>query len=229
MRALVADWAPAPLSVPGGTLSQRSRGRGPLVSSKYERTRPWQVSLRAMSQAPVPRVPSVLRGAPLRKTNFMEEFQKSYLRAIAASSGCIVASFEVDDGIDAQLNHKSDRHTHEPDGTARLELQLKATHSPLKGDHISATMSQKRFRYYRTLAPTVHKIVIVMHLPPDQADWIKASEHSLNIHHCAYWINLVDHPDSKAENPTVNALRANIFDDEALCGIMQRIGQGGRP
>lgn len=76
MRALVADCARAPLSVPGGTLSQTSRGRGPLVSSKYERTRPWQVSLRAMSQAPVPRAPSVLRGAPLRKTNFMEELQK---------------------------------------------------------------------------------------------------------------------------------------------------------
>lgn len=186
-------------------------------------------SVGVMSSSSVPSTPMILRGAPHRKTNFMEEFQKSYLRAIAAASGCVVGTFEFDDGIDVQFNHKSEHHVQLTDRTARLELQLKATHVPMSNGHISVKMTQQRFRYYRTENPTLHKLVVIMHVPSDPADWILATEESLSMHHCAYWINLVDYPDSPAENPTVSAPGTNIFDDAALCGIMKRIGEGGRP
>ncbi|SDP61763.1 protein of unknown function [Pedococcus dokdonensis] len=159
----------------------------------------------------------------------MEEFQGSYLRAIAAASGCLVARFDIDDGVDAQFNHKSSQHTAQPDLTARLEIQLKATHAPPSVASISAKMRQDRFQYYRTASPLMPKIVVIMHLPQDQADWVIASEDFLRIHHCSYWVNLAGLPDSSAVEPSVKAPRANVFDDEALCSIMQRIGQGGQP
>lgn len=172
----------------------------------------------------------VLRGSPHRKTNFMEEFQKAYLAAIAAAAGCTIGAFNVDDGIDAQLNHKSDAHTQLPDRTARLELQLKATHQqPAKSGAVSIQMARDRWDYYRTANPTIHKIVVILHMPNNAADWIKVSSSKLEMYHCSYWTNLAHSTPSNAERPTVVASAGNIFDDTALCEIMAKIGQGGAP
>lgn len=174
--------------------------------------------------------PLVVRGSPQRKTNFMEEFQRAYLSAISAAAGCLIADFSFDDGIDAQLNHRSPVHTSLTDQTARLEIQLKATHqAPPKLGGASALMRNDRFDHFRTANPTMHKVVVVMHMPPDPADWVAANRKRLLLHHASYWVNLAGAAPSNAANPTVNAPRSNLFDDAALCAIMQRIGQGGAP
>ncbi len=160
----------------------------------------------------------------------MEEFQKGYLAAIAAASGCVIAEFNFDDGIDAQLNHTSDAHTAITDRTARLEIQLKATYqAPPKSGGASIQMTQDRFDYYRIENPTLNKIVIVMHMPEDPSHWILASRKHLRIHHCSYWVNLAGRGPSTADRPTVTAPASNVFDDAALCAIMERIGTGGSP
>ncbi|MEU8306891.1 DUF4365 domain-containing protein [Actinomadura sp. NPDC048955] len=171
----------------------------------------------------------VIRGYPNRYTKMMEQFQESYIRAVAASAGCIIARFEIDDGIDLLLTHKSDRHM--GDKVARLEVQLKAT-SDYVGrdtDFLTATMRRDRWEYYRTKDCTINKIVVIMSMPALQDDWILAGHKALSMHHCAYWVNLHGAKFTNAENPTVRASKDHIFDDIALCEMMVRIGQGGRP
>ena len=49
-----------------------------------------------------------IRGLPHRKTNFMEQFQLNYVRAVAAAAGCLSGDSSIDDGIDLFLCHKAD-------------------------------------------------------------------------------------------------------------------------
>lgn len=49
-----------------------------------------------------------VRGLSHRKTNFMEQFQLNYVRAVAAAAGCLSGDSSIDDGIDLFLYHKAD-------------------------------------------------------------------------------------------------------------------------
>lgn len=172
--------------------------------------------------------PGALRGYPSRYKNMMEQLQVSYITAIAAAAGCIMSTPIIDDGIDIELKHKSDKHVSIPDRVARLELQLKATADPLNADgSISFPMSRDRWEYYRTKVPTVAKIVVIMSLPKRQQYWTYAREKSLSVHYAGYWVNIADAPDTDAKHPMVRA--KHLFNDIALCDIMERIGRGGAP
>src|SRR5690606_15799009 len=117
----------------------------------------------------------------------------------------------------------SDTHS-AADRTARLEVQLKATHNAPNGEYASAKLSRKRYNEFSVANPMVPKIVVIMHMPSDPADWIIAKSKSLRIHHSGYWVNLAGSPHSSALNPTVRAPLAQRFDDLSLCMMMSRIG-----
>src|SRR5690242_15432502 len=133
-----------------------------------------------MSERQVERLPasSALRGYPARYTDMMEHLQMSYVRAIAASAGCIVSKPEIDDGIDITLTHKADVHL--GDHIARLEVQLKATSVfNNQNDYVTATMRRDRWEYYRTKDCTINKIVVIMLMPKDQNEWTLAGHDAL--------------------------------------------------
>ncbi|OZE03187.1 hypothetical protein CH249_15470 [Rhodococcus sp. 05-2255-3B1] len=163
----------------------------------------------------------------------MEQFQLAYIRGVAAASGVGVSSPEIDEGIDVTLTHKSERHTGKDDFTARLEVQLKSTGGRVSADgtKVSASLSMDRYDYYRTLDASVPKIVVLMHVPRLQDEWLRETEDSLKFHHLSYWVNLSGQPDGDPDKAsvTVTAHTSNIFTDHTLCAMMERIGQGGQP
>jgi hypothetical protein len=156
----------------------------------------------------------------------MEALQKGYVRAIAAASGSvIVGEPETDEGVDLQLSHRLVSHGID----VRLEIQLKSTTSPIGENAISIQMKRDRYNYFRTPDPTVPRIIVIMSVPTEQDKWVQASGERLRIHHASYWVNLDGLPEATVANPTVSAPRTQVFDDIALCGIMERIGRGERP
>lgn len=178
---------------------------------------------------PQPPPRTMLRGSPKRITDFQEAFQESYLRAIAAAAGCVIAGKpEIDEGIDVLLSHTSSAHSIEK---VLLEVQLKATSTFVGSDidHLSVDVRRDRYDYYRTANPSVHKIIVIMSLPASQDDWVSFKHKRLALRHAAYWVNLAGAPANSAARPSVSAPKLNRFDDEALCGIMERIGQGSAP
>lgn len=174
---------------------------------------------------------NLLRGSPERLENFKEQFQLGYLGAVVAAAGCVISGVPtIDEGIDVRITHMNGSHTSE-DKMAYLEIQLKATarSANFENGFITATMSKKRYDYFRTPNPTMQRIAVIMSLPEPQCDWVSATHEFLTVRHCAYWVNLAGAEASDAENPTFRAPTENILDDVALCNIMSRIGQGGRP
>lgn len=49
-----------------------------------------------------------VRGLPHRKTNFMEQSQLNYVRAVAAAAGYLSGGSSIDDGLDVFLHRKAD-------------------------------------------------------------------------------------------------------------------------
>jgi hypothetical protein len=185
--------------------------------------------VRTMIRACLSSQPAI-RGYTDRYKNMMEALQVSYIRAIAASAGCIVSEPEIDDGIDLTLTHKSDHHSHINDRVALLEVQLKATARKINASgNLTVTMSHGRWEYFSTKDPIVNKIVVIMAMPSRQDYWTYARHKSLSIHYCGYWVNIAGATDSGAAEPTIRASQSQIFSDIALCDMMERIGQGGVP
>ncbi|GDY76156.1 hypothetical protein SAV31267_056410 [Streptomyces avermitilis] len=176
------------------------------------------------TSAEVPAEP--LRG-DLREKDRMEMLQEGYLRAVAAASGCTMAKPEPDDGIDWQLTHSSD--SHEVDCQIDLKIQLKSTWtspaSPSSG-FVSVNLSNDRLEMMARTPVMVHRILVAMIVPKDIARWVEASHDYFALRHCAYWRSLSGEVPSGREHTAVRVTTSNIFDDVALCGIMERIGKG---
>ncbi|SBS78262.1 conserved hypothetical protein [uncultured Mycobacterium sp.] len=174
--------------------------------------------------------PPALRGSEKRITDLMEAFQESYIRGVAAAAGCvIVGKPEIDEGIDVMLSHRADIHL--KDKFAFLQIQMKATTEGLveDGKFIRTQLRQDRYDLFRNDDPSIHRIVVVLHIPENQEDWLRVGDSALLLHHHAYWVSIEGKPASAAEKVTVKAPTDQLFDDLALCGIMARIGQGGAP
>lgn len=176
--------------------------------------------------APAP-LPAIIRGSPKRISDLKEAYQEGWVRAVAAASGVVVAKPEIDEGVDLLLTHRSTVHLNgEP---ARLEVQLKATETAANGTGFSVQIERDRYDYLRLPDPAVRKILIVMSVPPSQDDWVHASDKRARMRRSAYWVNLDGEPEKAAAMPSVTAPLTQRFDDRALCDMMVRIGQGGKP
>jgi Domain of unknown function (DUF4365) len=174
--------------------------------------------------------PPVVRGSPKRITDLMEAFQESYIRGVAAAAGCvIVGKPDIDEGVDVMLSHRSDIHAN--DEFAFLQVQMKATTLGLVEDdkYIKTALRNDRYETFRNDNPSIHRIVVILHLPESQEDWLRVGDGALQLHYHAYWVSLEGKPASTAEDVTVKAPTTQIFDDIALCRIMARIGQGDGP
>lgn len=172
------------------------------------------------------------RGPPLRgevnPTQRMESLQRGYLQAVTAAAGCTIGSFDIDDGIDALIKHRSSEHNSGRDQVLQVQLKSTATVPAGADGAVSVQFKLDRFELFAEPDPTVHKIVVIMVQPVSPDEWIVASHDCLTLRHCSYWVNIAGDL-STAANPTVSAPRAQIFDDIALCSIMERVGQGGAP
>lgn len=175
--------------------------------------------------------PEIVRGSPERLSNHKEQLQLGYVRAVVAASGCVIIGEPViDEGTDITIKHRF----REPDGSVRdayLEIQLKATETVFdsSAQYVTARMRRDRYDEYRSTNILIPKIAVIMTLPGQQKDWVTANHDALTIRHCSYWVNLAGAKASTAEHPTFRAPTNNVLDDVALCRIMERVHNGGRP
>ncbi|MCX2182393.1 DUF4365 domain-containing protein [Streptomyces sp. SKN60] len=177
------------------------------------------------------------RAAPLRgslaTTACMETLQVGYLHAVAAAAGCSLSQPFPDNGIDWHVSHSAPGHT--VDDEVTIKVQLKCTYQiPPRTQRdasgsFSFTLDNEHLAKLARTPVAVHKILVVMLVPRDREDWLRAGHERLDLRHCCYWINLAGHPVTGRRRTTVRIPTARIFDDRALCEIMARVGVGGRP
>lgn len=163
-------------------------------------------------------VTDTLLGAGDRK----EALSRVYARAVAAAAGYAVGECDFDrDGVDLRIH---------AGGKMRpaLDLQLKATvklPDPVGG--------YRRFplkrRNYDLLSEGVQtpRLLVVVDLPQNEAEWITIAEDGLTIRRRAYWLNLRDSPATdNTSSVTVEIPVGNRFNVATLRWLMDQSRRG---
>jgi len=158
-----------------------------------------------------------------------EQFSVAYCHAVAATAGLSIQgpSDPDDDSVDRTIGRSGGKGSQR---SPKLDVQLKATaQDVVRADHIAISISRKNYDDLR--APSVvPRILMVVVMPDDPAEWLAQSEEELCLRKCGYWVNLHGYDDT--ENPTritVHVPRANQFTVAALHHIMDRIAEREQP
>ncbi|OZB55354.1 MAG: hypothetical protein B7X35_09125 [Halothiobacillus sp. 14-56-357] len=178
----------------------------------------------------------MLTMGPLSTQNIESELSYAYLHAVAAhaSVACKVSGRHDDNaGVDAELTAWGPF----PSGGYRQEVdvkvQLKATvQSPiLVDDSISYSLSGiGRYNDLRAETVSTPRILVVLFLPANSADWLTHSDEALSLRKCAYWVSLRGAPGSENKTAqTVYLPRSQQFDPSGLRDLMDQISQQNIP
>ncbi len=160
--------------------------------------------------------------ALMAATDREEALSRAYIAAIAAGAGYVTAVMDFDrDGVDVQIR---------AGGTMRpsLDVQLKATVNlgePIGG---AFRFALKRRNYDLLRAETmIPRILVVLDLPKNEADWLRVTPDQLIIRRCAYWANIAGLQETEnKESVTIPIQNKNRFDVDALKALMERARTG---
>lgn len=166
--------------------------------------------------------PSILKGMDLGQQK--QQLSFAYARAVAAAAGYAVSEPSVDDdSIDMMFLAGSGLRKR-----PRIEAQLKCSSDDALGaESFSFPLSMKNYDDLRA-ETQVDRILVVVRVPPDPAEWLDVDEERLLMRYCGYWHSLAGASDS--ENTTsvsVSISRENRFDAASLTGMMTRLESGG--
>ncbi|BBL74441.1 DUF4365 domain-containing protein [Methylomagnum ishizawai] len=173
---------------------------------------------------------------PLSANDIESELSYAYLHAVAAKAGvgCKVGSRHDDNaGIDAELTGWGPF----PGGGYREEIdikvQLKATVQPPTdhGDFWSYSLKGiNRYNDLRTEAVSTPRLLVVLFLPADPADWLALDDDALILRKCAYWASLRGaKPSTNATAQTVYLPKGQRFDPDGLLALMTRLSRNDIP
>ena len=173
---------------------------------------------------------------PLSSENIESELSYAYLHAVAAHVGaaCKVSGRHDDNaGVDAELTGWGPF----PDGGYRnevdIKVQLKATIKPCKiiNDTIPyALKGISRYDDLRTETVSTPRILVVLFLPINQAEWLCHTKDALLLRNCAYWVSLRGAQSSTNEtSQTVYLPKSQSFDPDGLKSLMAKISRNEIP
>lgn len=159
--------------------------------------------------------------ALLSATDREEAFSRAYVAALAAGAGYTTAQPDFDrDSIDVTISAGGDVRP-------QINAQLKATINlrEVEGD-FRFSLRMKNYDDLR-LPTIVPRILIVLHLPRDEPDWLTISPDELILRRCAYWASLKGLPEvPDQETVTVTVPSANVLTVTSLQEMMARARTG---
>ncbi len=158
------------------------------------------------------------------------ELSYAYLHAVAAASqvACQAAVRSFDnDGIDASLHVRRD---FGPDATLTditVNVQLKATIKECQIQDGRIPYWLKGIQTYDLLreeSVSTHRILVVLFLPENAAEWLTQTPEQLIMQRCAWWVSLRGAPPSEnGSGQTVYIPAENLLSVEGLYQLMARI------
>lgn len=167
--------------------------------------------------------PSVVVSDALLSFNDREEaLSRAYVQAVAADAGYAIATWDFDrGGIDVEVK---------AGGSMRpsLGLQLKATINLNKAQDGRYRFALPRRNYDLLREPSLTpRLLVVLDLPQDRAQWFTLTPENLVLRRCAYWVSLAGAPETtNTETVTVSIDPANRLDTSALRALMEQARTG---
>jgi hypothetical protein len=155
-----------------------------------------------------------------------QAFSKAYARAVAAVAGFKVDEPETDDdSIDMRFSAGATLPRR-----PQIEAQLKCSaDDELRIEDFSFWLSKKNYDDLRatTLVP---RILVVVRVPLEPAQWLDLSEQELVLSYCGYWHSLSGAPEITNETGmTLRIRREHVFTPGQLQAMMAVVETGDRP
>ncbi len=156
-----------------------------------------------------------------------QQLSVAYVHAVAARAGYTCQVQIVDeDSVDVLIGAAGYVHDRAVVRSPRLEVQLKATSSlQLGAKHLTFPLKRKNYEELRTRC-LIPRLLVVLALPVNPAEWIEMSEECMISRRCAYWASLL----GRAETPNTGSIsvrlpRSQQFNVERLQGLMQQVSR----
>jgi hypothetical protein len=151
-----------------------------------------------------------------------EQFSFAYVRAIAFVAGFSVSTPGVDDdSVDLTLAGRIVEGV--PSGL-KLDLQLKCTSEDvLREREVGYPLKRKNDDEPKLTGILVPRLLVVVHVPESDEEWLRHTEDELTKRRCGYWANLLGLPEAaNTSRVTVRLPRVNLFDVAGLRSLMGR-------
>jgi len=161
-----------------------------------------------------------------------EALSRAYLRAVAARAGVLCGTTEQDVGIDVFLRDVTVRDGQYQDTGPQLDVQLKSTtRVEFRDNELVYDLEVRAYNLLRESAVAANpRLLVLLVLPEDEAEWVAQSPEELILRRCAYWRSLRGAEPTAAHTTQRIAIpRSNIFSPEALRGLMDSLRQGIMP
>jgi len=146
-----------------------------------------------------------------------DHFSRAVVRAVAATAGAKATVPEQDE--DSEDITFSAPDTAAAPG-AKLDAQLKCSQNvEPEGDSFSFPLGVKNYNDLRwpTEELYVPRILIVVHVPPDPAEWMVSEPEKMTLKRCAYWVSLAGaEPTENTSAVSVKTPTEQVFDAAAL-------------
>ncbi|SRR6266511_4163874 len=163
----------------------------------------------------------------LPRNQRQEALSRAYVHAIAAQSGVVSSKPEPDFGIDLSLRFVAEVQNRHRDAGTQLDLQLKSTTRASVTDvAVKYDLEVDTYNDLRNDTCPIPRLLVVLVLPEDEAEWLTQSAEALTLRHCAYWMSLRGYPPTTATSTIrVTIPLANRFSVEAVQRLMQRVAE----
>ena len=168
----------------------------------------------------------------LTEANVEAELSYAVLHAIASQAGfaCEYRGRHADAaGIDATVLEDGDGLA--PDSTLHfvsLDVQLKASYRDLHeaNGKLSFPLTVPHYDKLRSVKLGSPRLLVVLRLPRNRAEWLHVTPEALVAKRCAYWVSVHGAPDIAGQkNCTVYVPTANVLTPDSLRGLMVRFSR----
>jgi len=167
----------------------------------------------------------------LPRNHRQEALSRAYVRAVAGHAGLLCNDFDEDFGIDMCLREVDELGRRYFDSGDQLDLQVRSTTRAAEtAAGIAYDIDVRTYDLLRRERPQCPRILVLLVLPVDEAEWLSHSVESLVLRRCAYWHSLRGAEATTAHTTIRITLPvANVFSVEAVQNLMRLIRQGGAP
>ena len=160
------------------------------------------------------------------------ELSYAYLHAVAARARIIcrdATRLEDNAGIDAMLTGNGPWEDGGYLDEVDLKVQLKATTAKPSDDGLGLGYELKGIKRYNELRSERYctpRILVVLFLPQDQAEWLQHGPEGLILRKCAYWASLRGASESEnATSVTIKLPKSQVFSPLGIRRLMSRLSR----
>ena len=157
-----------------------------------------------------------------------EALSRACIQAIAAHAGMGVSIPSPDTGIDLALNDVIVHHGQRIESGWRLDIQAKSTTlATVDGAAIRYDLDVAGYETLRYDQAGCPRLLILLVLPTEEANWVEATEQGLTIRHASYYLSLSGRPPSTNRRTVrLSIPRQNLLTPGSLRALMERVKRG---